>query len=84
MHSIMSVPISASSAPTTPAAPPPSQPWTARRVLQKANPFRHRVPPPGTVSYANQPYVIWLCVALWLLIGCCNVVALIDLGAGSS
>ncbi len=83
----MAIPISPKSAASASAAPvlsQPAEPWTFRRVARVANPFRRRVPPPGTVSYANQPYVIWLCVALWLLIGMANLVALIELGAGKT
>ena len=83
----MAIPISPKSASSTPPPPTPTQPaepWTVKQVLKAVNPFRRRVPPPGTVSYVNQPYVIWLCVALWILIGAANLVALIDLGKGQT
>lgn len=84
MHSIMAIPISRNPPLVAPLESQPRERWTVRRVLKVANPFRRREAPPGTVSYANQPYIIWLCVALWILIGAANLVALIDLGAGKT
>ncbi|GAA5867701.1 hypothetical protein JCM3774_003382 [Rhodotorula dairenensis] len=48
-----------------------------RRVLRTLNPIRRRSPPPrGHVSYANSVPVIYLCWALWWIIGIANVYAL--------
>lgn len=50
-------------------------PWG--RVLRTLNPIRRRSPPPeGHVSYANSVPVIYLCCALWWIIGVANVYAL--------
>ena len=46
------------------------------------NPLRKRPVPEGYVSFANPPWVIWLCAALWLMITTANVYALYDLGRG--
>lgn len=48
-----------------------------RRLGKTLNPIRRRSPPPeGFVSYANSVPVIYLCCALWCIIGICNVYAL--------
>ncbi|GJN88014.1 hypothetical protein Rhopal_000970-T1 [Rhodotorula paludigena] len=82
-HSIMSVPLD----PTAPVpSPVPStdrtaSPSTRQRLaalVRTLNPFRHRSTPPGTVSFASPVWLVWLCGALWLLIGIANVYALYD------
>ncbi|KAK4049425.1 Manganese transporter smf1 [Microbotryomycetes sp. JL201] len=54
------------------------------KTLNMLNPFRLRPVPEGYVSFANPPWVIWLCGALWLMITTANVYALYDLGRGES
>ncbi|GAA5884985.1 hypothetical protein JCM6882_007181 [Rhodosporidiobolus microsporus] len=86
-HSIMAVPLPSSS--PSPPAPPPSSPPPSSApksrlarlpLLRTLNPLRRRHAPPGHFSYANAVPVVWLCGALWLLIGIANVYALIDVG----
>ncbi|GAA6035056.1 hypothetical protein JCM8097_002164 [Rhodosporidiobolus ruineniae] len=94
-HSIMAVPLKPSSLPAdappapAPAPSPPlaptSTPTHTQRLtsfLRAINPLRRRSVPAGHASYANPVALIWLCGALWLLIGIANVYALYDVGAG--
>ncbi|KAM0792841.1 hypothetical protein ACM66B_002607 [Microbotryomycetes sp. NB124-2] len=55
-----------------------------KKMVGMLNPFRRRPVPKGYVSFANPPWVIWLCAALWLMITTANVYALYDLGRGES
>lgn len=86
-HSIMSIPVDPLAPP--PAAAPssstrPTEPIPARarieHLVHTLNPFRRRRAPEGTVSYASPVWLVWLCCALWLLIGIANVYALYDVG----
>ncbi|KAK4056297.1 Manganese transporter smf1 [Microbotryomycetes sp. JL221] len=54
--------------------------WT--KWVKMLNPLRKRPVPEGYVSFANPPWTIWLCSALWLMITTANVYALYDLGRG--
>ncbi|BGP22227.1 metal iron transporter [Rhodotorula toruloides] len=84
-HSIMAIPHAPSTLPAAPSAPspappPPSPPLLLRarlsRLLHTLNPLRRRPDPEGTTSFANSVAVIYLCAALWLLVGIANVYAM--------
>ncbi|GAA5844881.1 hypothetical protein JCM9279_000029 [Rhodotorula babjevae] len=86
-HSIMSIPVDPrapppAAAPSSPAHPTEPLPARARieHLVHALNPFRRRRAPEGTVSYASPVWLVWLCCALWLLIGIANVYALYDVG----
>ncbi|BGP37357.1 Manganese transporter smf1 [Rhodotorula kratochvilovae] len=83
-QSVMSIPID----PHAPPAPSPAKSEGAalsradrlRRLARDLNPLRRRRAPEGTVSYASPVWLVWVCSALWLLIGIANVYALYDVG----
>lgn len=83
-QSVMAIPHTPSSHPSAPSAPSPAPspslplPLRARlsRLLYTLNPFRARSAPEGTTSFANPVWVIYLCSALWLLVGIANVYAM--------
>ncbi|GAA5984145.1 hypothetical protein JCM11641_000328 [Rhodosporidiobolus odoratus] len=85
-HSVMAVPISASSIPPPSPAPGASPSLSAssttkpsaRALLSTLNPLRRRHSPEGQVTYANPVWLVWLCAGLWLLVGIANVYALYD------
>lgn len=81
----MAIPDTPSSLPSAPTAPSPAPapsapalPLRARlsRTLHLLNPVRRRAAPEGTTSFANPVWVIYLCSALWLLVGVANVYAM--------
>ncbi|KAJ8296464.1 Manganese transporter pdt1 [Rhodotorula toruloides] len=83
-QSVMAIPHTPSSLPSAPSAPSPapspSPPLPLRtrlsRLMHTLNPLRRRSAPEGTTSFANSVAVIYLCSALWLLVGIANVYAL--------
>ncbi|BGP29426.1 Manganese transporter smf1 [Rhodotorula toruloides] len=83
-QSVMAIPHTSSSHPSAPStASPASSPFPPRplrtrlsRLLYTLNPLRRRCAPEGTTSFANPVGVIYLCSALWLLVGVANVYAL--------
>ncbi|GAA6047718.1 hypothetical protein JCM3770_001743 [Rhodotorula araucariae] len=83
-HSVMAIPINphAPPAPPSPGAEvaPSSRAARFRRLARDVNPLRRRRAPEGTVSYASPVWLVWVCCALWLLIGIANVYALYDVG----
>ncbi|KPV76894.1 uncharacterized protein RHOBADRAFT_51878 [Rhodotorula graminis WP1] len=86
-HSIMAIPVDplappVAAAPRSSSREPTSLPARARieHLVHALNPFRRRRAPEGTVSYASPVWLVWLCGALWLLIGVANVYALYDVG----